>query len=767
MLKAKCSIKTILPILILFLIFSCSTTKVISEGESRLKSNVIKIENSKEFNASNLEPYLKQRPNTYFIFGWNPFLNVYNWSNGKDNGWNNFVKKIGQEPVVFDKDLISSSLSNMNNHLVYEGYYNSIIKDSVKTVNKKSTVFYNVKLGNRYTVDSVNYTIRDSSLADLFYADSLNHTIKKGKILSENLLNLESERIAQLFRNNGYFGFSKNCFFFEADTNSSNFTANLDIRLEDYSRNESPAEAKRHRVFNIRDVNISTVRNFTYTQEKEIYNYLTADTLLYNGLNIINVGRSIVRDKVLARMNMVEPGSTYNEQIINDTYNRYANMRFFSSVNIQMDEVDSTAVDCNIKLTTSKLQGYNLSLEASSTSSGLFGVAPSLSYYHKNLFRGGELFNVSFRGDFQFMFNNNISSNEFGVSSGLSIPNFLLLNDKLIRIQNMSRTELNLSYNFQKRPEYTRNIISASAGYTWNVKDKFYYKVYPVQVSIVKLDNLSKEFYDGLTDPFLLYSYQDHFDLGTTMSFYYTTDASMFPTKSYFKLNWINDISGNLLSLFNSTMKLNENGQREVWGSPYSQYFKTEANVVYTWIFGKKGNNSIATRFLAGVGTGYGNSKALPFEKLFWAGGAYSLRAWQARTVGPGSAQRDSSFTIPNQTGDMRLEANLEYRFPLFWNFDGALFLDAGNVWTLKRDYKSIDSDIEDLNLNGRFHWNNFYKNIATDWGVGVRLNLGFALLRLDMGMKLYDPSQGIWIAPNSWLKGSNYALQFGVGYPF
>ena len=115
----------------------------------------------------------------------------------------------------------------------------------------------------------------------------------------------------------------------------------------------------------------------------------------------------------------------------------------------------------------------------------------------------------------------------------------------------------------------------------------------------------------------------------------------------------------------------------------------------------------------------------------------------------------------------MRLEANLEYRFPLFWNFDGALFLDAGNVWTLKRDYKSIDSDIEDLNLNGRFHWNNFYKNIATDWGVGVRLNLGFALLRLDMGMKLYDPSQGIWIAPNSWLKGSNYALQFGVGYPF
>lgn len=768
MLKAKCSIKIFLPILLLFFLYSCSTTKVIPEGESRLKSNVIKIENSKEYNASNLEPYLKQKPNSYFIFGWNPFLNVYNWGNDKNNGWDNFVKKIGQEPVIFDKDLISSSLSNMDNHLIYKGYYNSIIKDSIVTKKKKTTVFYNVELGNRYIIDSIRYTVKDSSLAELFYADSSNFTIQKGGVLSEDLLNAESERIAKLFRDNGYFGFSKNCFFFEADTNNTNFTADLDIRLEDYSRNESPTDAKKHRVFYIRDVNISTIRNLTYNQEKKVNNATTiTDTVLYKGLNIINVGKDILNDNVLARKNLVEPGAKYSESIINDTYSRYANMRFFSSVNIQMNEVDSTSVDCNIRLTTSELQGYKINLEASSNSSGLFGIAPSLSYYHKNLFRGGELFNLSFMGDFQFMFNDDISSTEFGISSGLSIPNFLLLNDIFVSNQNIPRTEFNLSYNYQERPEYTRNIISGSAGYTWNVRDKFYYKIYPIQVSIVKLYDLSEEFYDALTDPYLIYSYQDHFDLGTSMSFYYTTDPATMPTKSYFKLNWGLDISGNSLSLFNSAMAKNENGERVIWGSPYSQYVKSEASVVYTWMLGKNNNQSIATRFLAGAGTGYGNSVTLPFEKLFWAGGAYSLRAWQAKTVGPGFSELDSAFTIPNQTGDMRLEANLEYRFPLFWNFEGAVFVDAGNVWTLDRDYDSSDEDIEDLSYDGEFHWNSFYKSIAADWGVGVRLNLGFALLRVDMGMKLFDPSQNLWITPGNWLKGSNYAIQFGVGYPF
>ena len=275
-------------------------------------------------------------------------------------------------------------------------------------------------------------------------------------------------------------------------------------------------------------------------------------------------------------------------------------------------------------------------------------------------------------------------------------------------------------------------------------------------MNIVKIYNMKPDFYESLRDPFLINSYQDHFDLGMGMNIYYTTDASPVPAHSYFYLRWQNDLSGNLLSLFNNAMPVNENGERLIWGSPYSQYYRTEGSVVYTWKFGKKEEHAVAARLLAGVGVGYGNSVTLPFEKLFWAGGAYSLRAWQARSVGPGYAQADTTFTIPNQTGDMRLEANIEYRFPLFWDFEGALFADAGNVWNLR------NGSPESL-----FRFDSFYRHIAADWGAGLRLDLNFVLLRLDMGMKIYDPSYQSWYGPRKWLKKGNYGVQFGVGYPF
>ena len=296
-----------------------------------------------------------------------------------------------------------------------------------------------------------------------------------------------------------------------------------------------------------------------------------------------------------------------------------------------------------------------------------------------------------------------------------------------------------------------------------------FFKINPVQVNIVKLTNLSESFYESLKDPFLKNSYQNHFDFGLGASLYYTTDASPDPKKSYFYLRWQNDIAGNLLSLFNKAFSQNEQGERLIWGSPYSQYYRGEITAVYTWKFGKTNRQALASRLLVGAGTGYGNSIQLPFEKLFWAGGAYSLRAWQARTVGPGYAPEDTTFSIPNQTGDIRLEANLEYRFPLFWSFDGAVFVDAGNVWNVRRSYSEADREeiSSAAEQAGVFKFNTFYKHIAADWGIGLRLNLGFALLRLDWGMKIYDPPTDLWMGPGSWFKKGNYGIQFGVGYPF
>ena len=180
-----------------------------------------------------------------------------------------------------------------------------------------------------------------------------------------------------------------------------------------------------------------------------------------------------------------------------------------------------------------------------------------------------------------------------------------------------------------------------------------------------------------------------------------------------------------------------------------------------TWIFGRKDGQAIATRLLAGAGYAYGNSSALPFEKHFYGGGSNSLRGWQARTVGPGLSPRDNSFVIPNQTGDMKLEANVEYRFNMFWKIAGAIFIDAGNIWTLKDDSTESGklSMISAATLG---------ESIAANWGAGLRLDFSFLILRLDLGMKVHDPArESKWVGPDQWLKRDGYALHFGVGYPF
>ena len=407
------------------------------------------------------------------------------------------------------------------------------------------------------------------------------------------------------------------------------------------------------------------------------------------------------------------------------------------------------------------MQGFKVNLETSINSSGLFGVSPQISYYHKNIFRGGEWLNLSFMGNFQFKFKDNVRSNEFGVSGGLSFPKFFPLPYRYFN-EAVPRTDVNISYNFQNRPEYTRNIISTSYGYVGNVKSRFFYQVYPIQMNIVNLFNLDQDFYNTLAnDPFLRNAYQNHFDLGSGGILYYTTNSEAIPKSTYFYTRFQMDIAGNLLSAFKPLMQKDADGSGMIWNTPFSQFVRAELTVGRTWIFGKNDGQSVATRLVAGAGYAYGNSSALPFEKHFYGGGSNSLRGWQARTVGPGLSAMDKSFVIPNQTGDMRLEANIEYRFNIVWKLAGAVFVDAGNVWTLQ------GANTEENRL-GRFRWDTFGDSIAANWGAGIRLDFGFLLLRLDMGMRIHDPARAEkWVGPDQWFKRDGYALHFGVGYPF
>lgn len=707
---------------------SCSTTKSLQDGEFRLAKNKVEIMNNKEFNPNILTPYLKQKHR-----GWTPFQYVYNWTNGKGKKWDRFVQKLGVAPVIYDPDMVEMSIENMTNHLEYLGYYGSYVESEISVKKRNVGVTYKVELGKRYPIKNIEIILPErGEFAKDFLSDTSAISIYPGSFLSESALEAETIRSSTVMRNKGYYDFNKNFYFFEADTLSVPDVALLKMTVNEYTRNESPDDAQPIRKFIFDSVTIDYPKSLK------------------------------IRDKVLRGLNTVIPGTHYSETAVNNTYARLSALRIFSSVNIGMTQSDTNKVNSRISLTQSKIQGFKINLEASINSSGLFGISPQLSYYHKNIFRGGEWLNLGFMGNFQFKLNDkNIRSNEFGVSAGLSFPKFFPLPYRLFK-EAVPRTDINVSYNYQSRPEYTRNILSTSYGYIGNVRNRFFYQVYPIQMNIVNLFDLDPEFYNTLAnDPFLKNAYQNHFDLGSGGTLYYTTNTDAIPKTSYFYSRLQLDIAGNILSAFKPLMTKDANGSGMLWDTPFSQFVRAELTVGKTWVFGKKEGQSIATRFVAGAGYAYGNSSALPFEKHFYGGGSNSLRGWQARTVGPGLEQMDMSFVIPNQTGDMRLEANVEYRFDLFWKLAGALFVDAGNVWTLQDSGKEEDN-------KGLFRWNTFGESIAANWGAGIRLDFGFLLLRVDLGIRMHDPArQEKWVRPGQWFKNDGYAVHFGVGYPF
>lgn len=742
--------------IVILALSACSTTRVVPEGSYRLMENEVKIVNKKKYpkyQASDINKYIKQKPNSYFIGKWNPFIYVYNWSNGKGDGWDRFVKKLGQAPVIFDPEQVGASITNMETHLQYLGYYNSNVKDTLKAAKKKATVTYNVTLGKQYPIAKVNYDIEDSTLRALYMADLPNSLIYKGVPISEKTLDAESVRATSLFKEHGYYSFSKNYFFFSADTLTIRDSAILDISIRDYTRNELERSAKPHKQFHIGQVTIypvSDVIRYRAALSKKATPKL--DTIQVDkNMYVLYDQKLDIRKDVLTKMNRVNPGDMYKESVVNNTYQRFSSLNLFSSVSVSLDQVTSDSVDCNIRLVPAKVQGYKLNLEASTNSTGLIGISPAITYYNRNIFHGGEWLNLSFSGNFQFGVKDPIRSTEFGTSANISLPTFFLLPDTFFS-NVIPRTDFTLAYNYQKRPEYTRNMITAQYGYNWNsVNKKWGFQISPARVNIVKMSNQSPSFNEMIQNPFVKDSYIDHFDVGGVYSASFYSDPSINPKHTNYKANFRLDLAGNLMSAFNKLMPTDSTGSRTVWNSPYAQYVRAEMSYTHTWKFGQNERLAVAARVLGGAGFAYGNSNALPFEQLFWSGGSNSMRGWQARSLGPGTTPMDSTLTIPNQTGDMKLEANLEFRFPLFSIFYGALFFDVGNVW-IKREIK----DFKD-----------FTRSIAMNTGVGVRLDIQFVVIRFDWALRVRDPAVQKWYGPADWFDYLGNTFQFGIGYPF
>ncbi len=777
--------------LIAILFSSCRITRNVPDGKYLLNKSILVVD-SKDIKAGDIETYLRQKPNKRII-GFRFHLRLYNTANpNKYKGINKWLKTIGEEPVILDTFLVRQSVQNINLYLQSKGYYHSALSSSIDyPKKKKANVTYAIKSGEPYKIKEFHYSIEDSTLSYLVRKDSLNSLIKKRKLLDSDILQEERSRIQAYLQNCGYYFFSKDNINFDADTSIGRHKVELQLNIRNRFRITESGEKLPENYLKYKINKVFFYPNF---DPRRLANSNTSgkiDTTNFNGLDFIYTGDPGILLKVLDQLNQIRPGSIYSDNIVQKTQNNLNSLKLFRMVNIffakentdtskksnndnilffedsnKKDSVPTGLLNCYIQLSTHTLQSYQAEFVGTNTS-GAFGAEGNLSYQHKNLFRGAEIFDVKLRGLVETVQKNKNAGNldfkyslELGGSVGLSLPKFLSPFPSKQFIKKYSpRTQIATSYNFQRRPDYTRTIASLQFGYIWKNSKFITHTVNPVEISAINITNISESFKNQISGKYLENSYKNQI---ITLSSYSITlnNQNLQKNISYAYIRFNVESSGNILAAINSKYGTKSiDSTYKILNTSFSQYLRTDINLTYHQVIDN--NNTFVYRVFAGIGYPYGNSKALPFDKKYFSGGANGIRAWSSRSLGPGSVKVVNSGFF-NQTGDIKLEANVEYRYKIFWQLEGAIFFDAGNIWAIK-----------DENENAIFKPATFYKQIALGTGTGFRANLGFLTVRFDFGYKVYDPL----IEPNTVFKPwvpfqqkfmwKDVAVNFGIGYPF
>ncbi|MCB8964572.1 MAG: BamA/TamA family outer membrane protein [Bacteroidales bacterium] len=778
-------LRIVTPALVVGVMFlaSCSTTRNVPEGKYLLNKSKIEID-TKNINSGDLNTYLKQHPNKE-ILGFRFHLRVYNLANPYKFGrFNNWLKTIGEEPSVLDTNLVDEGARNVLDYLKSKGYYNAIISDSIYYHGRKADVFYTITPNTPYAIRRLSYSIDDTVIQRLVKADSVNSLIVPDHLFDTDLLQKERDRIENYLKNNGYYNFSKDFVTFSADSSVGNHRVDVLMMIRNPKRlnREGKTEVMGFKQYLIKRVFIYP----DYDPISFIAKKLELDTVSLNGIQYIFPDDPGIKLNVIYNANFVRPGVMFSNEIVQRSQNNLNLLKLYKFVNISfvenneepkpvqfdpfLGEQDSFPaelfgyLDCHIQLSKHTLQSYQVELVGTNTT-GSLGAEGNLGYQHKNLFRGAEVFDIKFRGlvesaQQKINLNNTL---ELGGSLGLSIPKFLgPFSSSDFFIRNAVKTQIVASYSFQRRPDYTRTIASLTYGYTWKSSRHITQSFNPVEINAITIPIISDAFKAEIANTFLEYSYTNQIVTVSSYSIVFNNQNTQ-KLRSYTYLRYNFELSGNLLSMACSATgrAKTEEGSYQFFNTSFSQFARSDVNITYHQVVDK--NNTFAYRFFAGIGYPYGNSKALPFEKRYFSGGANGIRAWQARALGPGSYYKVGE-TYPNRTADIKLEANVEYRFKLFWQLEGALFFDAGNIWSLP--------GIE-IGEGTVFEFDKFYKQIALGSGLGLRMNLGFFTLRTDFGYKVYDPAINPDIEFRPWVPfqqkfmWSDFNFNFGIGYPF
>jgi outer membrane protein assembly factor BamA len=460
---------------------------------------------------------------------------------------------------------------------------------------------------------------------------------------------------------------------------------------------------------------------------------------------------------------------------VNQSYTQLSGLQVFKYINIQFREADERKefllgnkdlVDCQVELSRAPAQSFSATTDGTN-SGGAFGVQGNLGYQNRNIFKGAQLLRLNLSGSLQMQASEASSGTAFfnvielGISAGITFPQFLIpIKPEKLPKNFKPRTTISIGYNYQHQQHYDRHISNINFGYSWMQSDKIKHVLNPVEVSLVKV--YTDAYFDSVMnseqDNRLKNQYTDHMVAGLKYTFTFSNQqVNKVKDFAYIRANF--ETGGNLIYIFNKVLKTPkpDSGGYQLFGLPYAQYVRPDVDFRYYNIY--PNNYSLVFRFYGGIGIPYGNSTLLPFEKAFFAGGANGMRGWRMYTLGPGSYNNVNGSTTFNQIGDIQLEANVEYRFPVYHWIRGALFLDAGNIWLLQ--------DSKDL-PGGKFTFPGFISQIALDAGIGIRLDFDFFIFRLDPAIPLRMPSypeNDRWYFNKMQIK--DIIWNFGIGYPF
>lgn len=723
---------------IIFICTSCSTTKFVPDGKYLLTDVKIETDN-KNVNTSQMEQYINQKANTKWFSLFAVPLGTYNLSGRDSTKWiNRILKRLGEEPVLFDTLKAEMSRKNLGTVMQNMGYLHADV--SLKTIanDKKIKVIYTLHTGKPYFIGNIEYDIYDKNIAQILdMKNENNRGLKKGMIFSINNLENERKRITNILSNSGYYKFNKDYIIYEADSTRTNDSIDVNLKLMKFRANSKSPE-KDHNRYYINKVN-----------------FTSADG------DKIKLRRSVLSDNLA-----IKEGAPFCEHDLQTTYNNFARLQAVKYTNIRFEELpDTSLLNCNIQLSTNKPNTISFQPEGTNTAGDL-GAAASLTYENRNLFHGSEMLSIQLRAAFEAITGlegyQAEDYEEYNIEGRLMFPRFIapFLSENFRRNSN-AHSELTVSYNLQNRPEFHRRVFTAAWKYLWNApKQNSTYRFDLIDLNYVYMPWISEKFKEDYLDDdsnrnaILRYNYEDLFIM--KMGFGMTYNNGVHAIKANI------ETSGNILSLLSGVSKFDKNsqGQYTLFNIAFAQYVKADFD--YTRLFTFDWRNSLALHFGFGIAYPYGNSKILPFEKRYFSGGANSVRGWNVRELGPGKFKgTDGRIDFINQTGDMKLDFNLEYRTALFWKFNGAFFIDAGNIWTL-RSYADQPG--------GQFKFDEFYKQIAVSYGLGIRLNLDYFILRLDMGVKAINPAYTTTeehypiISPNF---KRDFSLHFAVGLPF